>query len=407
MIRKLLIFLAAQLLVSAGFAQQPLSEEQLFQSGSDHLTDRFSAAVAEGDYAEAEQCCLELIRLYDALGEGLRKKYERLPAGHYYNLACCRALQGKRRAAVKSFVQACELGFDDYAQVKNDADLDNIRADGTFRRHHEAMRATSDYLHILRTAADYVPEQFTDTLFRWRYAAPNDRNLVRVRTRFNLDSVAGAGDELSKIRRILTFVHDRIRHDGQRENPTTMNAVSFDEACRDGSRGLNCRGLATVLNEFYLAMGFRSRMVTCMPRVYIDDCHVISTVYSVTLDKWLYVDPTQNAWVMDEHGTMLSIGEVRERLRDGRPLQLNEEANWNNVRKADIRDYLYRYMAKNLYCIYCSDRSEFDLETPAEGKIYPKYAALCPADFTPDYPHSRFHCTTADAGWFWQSPYGD
>ena len=32
------------------------------------------------------------------------------------------------------------------------------------------------------------------------------------------------------------------------------------------------------------------------------------------MQKWLYIDPTMDAWVTDENGTMLSIAEVRERL---------------------------------------------------------------------------------------------
>ena len=63
-------------------------------------------------------------------------------------------------------------------------------------------------------------------------------------------------------------------------------------------------------------------------------------VYSNTLDKWIWVDPTNNAWVMDENGIMLSVQEVRERLRDGRPVTLNEEANWNNQQKITKEYYL-------------------------------------------------------------------
>lgn len=32
----------------------------------------------------------------------------------------------------------------------------------------------------------------------------------------------------------------------------------------------------------------------------------------------IWVDPTNNAWVTDENGTMLSVQEVRQRLRDSR-----------------------------------------------------------------------------------------
>lgn len=90
----------------------------------------------------------------------------------------------------------------------------------------------------------------------------------------------------------------RVRQYG---NPAGgANAINYAEACKDGSRGLNCRGLATVLNECYLSLGIPSRVITCMPRIYINDCHVINAVYSSTLGKWLWIDPTNNAWVTDE-----------------------------------------------------------------------------------------------------------
>lgn len=58
--------------------------------------------------------------------------------------------------------------------------------------------------------------------------------------------------------------------------------------------------MAQMLNECYLAMGFKSRFITCMPKVMINDCHVINAVYSNTLNKWLWMDPTFNAYVTDE-----------------------------------------------------------------------------------------------------------
>ena len=70
-----------------------------------------------------------------------------------------------------------------------------------------------------------------------------------------------------------------------------------------------------VLNEMYLAMGFKSRYVTCMPSDPNDnDCHVINIVYSETLNKWLWVDPSFGIYVTDENNNMLGIAETRERL---------------------------------------------------------------------------------------------
>lgn len=58
------------------------------------------------------------------------------------------------------------------------------------------------------------------------------------------------------------------------------------ELCRREGRGINCRMMAQLLNECYLAMGFRSRFVTCMPRVMVYDCHVINAVCAESLSKW-------------------------------------------------------------------------------------------------------------------------
>ena len=227
-----------------------------------------------------------------------------------------------------------------------------------------------------------------------------------IRQYFKLDSVAGAGNELSKIKNLLDFVHNTIRHDGSNSNPSSMNAIALYEACKDGSRGLNCRGLATVLKECYLAMGFRARLVTCMPKKYINDCHVINAVYSNTLDKWLWVDPTHSAMVYDEDGNPLSIQEVREYLRKDIPLVLNEDANWNNRSKTTAESYLYGYMAKNLYYLQCELNSCFDAETRKKGKPRSLSVSLCPDGYVPDAPkYSLSKYTVNDDAWFWQSPY--
>jgi hypothetical protein len=58
------------------------------------------------------------------------------------------------------------------------------------------------------------------------------------------------------------------------------------------SKGVNCRHLTIALNEMYLSMGILSRYVTCLPKDENDqDCHVINSVYSTQLQKWLWIDP--------------------------------------------------------------------------------------------------------------------
>ena len=69
----------------------------------------------------------------------------------------------------------------------------------------------------------------------------------------------------------MHWVHNAVRHDGSSRNPTSRNAIDLIEVCRKENRGINCRMMAQVLNECYLAMGFKSRFVTCMPRKMVND----------------------------------------------------------------------------------------------------------------------------------------
>jgi len=160
--------------------------------------------------------------------------------------------------------------------------------------------------------------------------------------------------------------------------------------------------IAQILNECYLAMGFKSRYVTCLPKKYIDDCHVINLVYSNTLDKWIWIDPTFNTYVMDENGTLLSIAEVRERLISGAPLQINEDANWNNKKKETKEHYLDFYMTKNLYCMECVLHSGYNTETQIEGKPSPPTIILYPSS-APEIKDKQ-KGVTDNAEYFWQSP---
>jgi len=219
------------------------------------------------------------------------------------------------------------------------------------------------YLDILKKAKKYN-ERDTTKIPRFVYQDSSNEHLVALRSKFNLDSIAGKGNEVSKIIHLMHWVHDIIPHDGNHMNPDDMNAIDMIRVCKRDNRGLNCRGLAIALNECYLSMGFKSRYVTCMPKDSVfRDCHVVNMVYSNDLQKWVWMDPTQDAYVMDEKGELLGLKEVRERLISGKPLILNPDANWNKRVSAIREYYLCKYMAKNLYRLETPVRSEYNYET--------------------------------------------
>ena len=235
------------------------------------------------------------------------------------------------------------------------------------------------YLDKLKIAKDYKYELDVQVP-TFTYQDASNPNLVALREGFNLDSIAGTGNEVSQILNLLHWIHDLIPHNGNMNNPTVKNAMSLISLCQTEGRGLNCRGLSTVLNECYLAMGFKARFVTCMPKEKdFQDCHVINMVYSNDLKKWIWVDPTHDAYILDEKGELLGFQEVRERLINGKMLILNPDANWNNKSSTLKENYLYNYMAKNLYRFSSPLHSQYNLETRESGKLI-EYVELIPLD---------------------------
>ncbi len=270
------------------------------------------------------------------------------------------------------------------------------------------------YLEKLKLGKHYQKETEIEVP-TFTYQDVSDPNLIALRKGFNLDSIAGSGNEISQILNLMHWIHDLVPHDGNRNNPAVKNALSMINICQSENRGLNCRGLAIVLNECYLAMGFKSRFVTCMPKDSIfQDCHVINTVYSNDLQKWIWVDPTHDAYVMDEKGELLGLGEVREKLINGEMVILNPDANWNNTHSTLKENYLMNYMAKNLYRFSCVLHSKYDIETSQKGKQL-EYVELIPSNGlnqTPKISEEKYEQSgvtfktykTNDPNIFWAKP---
>lgn len=402
------------LLVSAAVQGQtptPADFEKYVQQQRKSFTQLYEKRDA-GGYTRLMQ---EWLQQYGQLPDSTRKQFQPALINMYYNLSCTYALLGQKAHALDFLQRSIEAGNNNYAHMQQDTDLDGLRKDPKFITLLEPLRATGDFLYILRRGAAYNPKDLRP-LPAFTYQSSTDSNLTALRTGFNLDSIAGKGSEVSKVLNLLHWVHELIPHDGQHNNPPVRNAMAMIGVCKAEKRGLNCRGLSTVLNECYLAMGFKSRLVTCLPKDSLgtdSDCHVINVVYIPSLKKWIWTDPTQDAYVMNEKGELLDIREVRERLINGKPLILNPTANWNHQESAVKEQYLYQYMAKNLYMLQCPVNSEYNMEYAAPGKTI-QYIQLMPLDYFKQSPAVRTSTTkggttytfynTNNPDAFWQLP---
>jgi hypothetical protein len=319
---------------------------------------------------------------YEKLSIEEKKQFKNFYINSVYNLCCTYSLIKDKENALKYLEESLILGYSDYGHLKADTDLDNIRNEEKYKILTEPLRKAGDYLSILKKAGEYNIAE-NGELPKFTYQSADNQNLIELNKAFKLDSIAGKGNEVSKIINLMHWIHNLVPHDGNHENPVVKNAMSMLSVCKKDKRGLNCRGLATVLNECYLSIGIKSRFITCIPKdsLGIDpDCHVINMVYSKQVKKWLWIDPTHDAYVMNEKGELLSIEEVRERLVNDKQLILNPDANWNHLNSATKEDYLENYMAKNLYILECPLNSEYDLETRLENKEI-NYLRLIPLEY--------------------------
>lgn len=256
-------------------------------------------------------------------------------------------------------------------------------------------------LQILKESAPY--SKYTgDENLTVHYAAPTDSMLIRSREYFNLDSIAGNGDDISKIKNLLYWIHDLVRHDGSSAWPDCkFNLIDLYNVCREQNRGLNCRFMAIMLTEALLAEEIPARYLTCQSKDYANDsdCHVITVAWSDSFGKWVWVDPTFAAYVTDENGLMLHPGEVRYRLQSDLPIILNEDANWNHQQSQTKDYYLDQYMAKNLYVISSNLLQQSE---PEGATSHPtgKVCALVPTDFE----FNNAHYVISDENLFWAAP---
>jgi hypothetical protein len=397
------LFFSSQLLIAQTTPSEKI-DAFIEQKGND-----FEVAYEKKDVKAYNALLSEYLILHENLNADQKRERSYELSNIYYNLTCIYSLLGNKSSAINCFKKSIEAGYNNYGHVQLDTDLDNIRKEKEFQELNKKLKLTGDYLSILKRASKYNLSD-NRSLPEFSYQLSDNPNLVALRKGFNLDSIAGQGNDVLKILNLMHWVHNLVPHDGNHGNPEVKNALSMINVCKKDNRGLNCRGLALVLNECYLAMGIKSRIVTCYPKdiLKIDpDCHVINSVYSESLKKWLWIDPTFNAYVINEKGEMLSIEEVRERLISDKTLILNPDANWNNQSTQTKENYLENYMAKNLYMLECPATSEYDMETHREGKTI-SYIKLLPLDYDnqkPDKEESEGKITvykTNNPNVFWE-----
>lgn len=385
------VFISFLFLVPSLYSQHKEDDFRLYLSVANAKVDE---GFEKKDYESVVNLLTEIKKAYLSLAEAEQKGYPGLLQDVCYNMACGYALQNKADEAIANFRQAIDNGYINYSHAIQDDDLATLRDNEEFKKLLATIREKGDYTFILKKAGPYSKMPV------FTYEKASSPELIRIREYFNLDSIAGSGTDVSKILNVMTWVHNTIRHNGghmpQVERRSAIELYEYDKI---NKKGMNCRALAIFLNECYLAMGIKSRYMTCLPKNEDDpDCHVINSVYSQSLGKWIWIDPSFNAYLKDENGNLLSIPEVRRRIINDQPIYMNEDANWNNETPYTKEMYIDGYMAKNLYWFQCTVASKCNADMDRE---YNTFVALLPSGYSKKYIDSLTYYVYDD-GYFWE-----
>lgn len=376
-------FAFAALLLSAAntFAQN--KPQPAFTPYAQKQSDLMQKAYEKHDPEGNRKIVEEFVSKYSALSADDKVYFGGNVIGAYYNLSCNYALANNKPKALQYLDSAINRGYFNYQNLSNDTDFASFKNDPEFKNRVNKIRSIGDYMYILQRAGKYDNLQ-SRQIPTFTYQPASDARLVALRKKFNLDSIAGNGADSTKMLNLLHWVHNTVNHDGQHESGIkNINADEIIGVAKAKNVGVSCGELATVLQDCYLAMGYKARKVYCFPKDSLNrdfDSHVINVVYLPAKQKWIWMDPTNNAFVRDSSGQMLSIEEVREHLVNNKPLQLNTGANWNNRQPVTKENYLYSYMAKNLYMLYSPLKSEYDYQTPGKNTAV-DYVILLPAEY--------------------------
>lgn len=206
-----------------------------------------------------------------------------------------------------------------------------------------------------------------------------DENFAVLKSKYELEAIAGTGDDLSKALNLLFWLCEHTDHFGSYDNHVPMNALDLLEYAYDQGekRGLNCLNLSYILTDCLLSIGLPAITVGIYPlSPYDADNHVVTHVYIAALDKWIMLDPTYNAYFKDADGNILNVVELRSLLADGKDVFLNDEISYNGERPNTVEVQYYQwYMAKNLFYFNTSEISGFGRDNDG------RYLLVCPVGF--------------------------
>ena len=193
----------------------------------------------------------------------------------------------------------------------------------------------------------------------------NKNNLVES---YKLFEVAGDGDDYSKIVNLLNWESKHILHNGDYDGHIRNTAFDLFKYSFDTANGINCRSLSLALLECLLGVKIKTRVIYMFPYSPYDfDNHVVCEAWVEELQKWIMIDPTYNAIVLNTFDEPLNIMEIRDALANMEKLHFAKGLNYNGNTVEE--DEVFEYYAKDMFRFTIRDIQGLDSQNRSDVHI--------------------------------------
>ena len=119
--------------------------------------------------------------------------------------------------------------------------------------------------------------------------------------------------DFENMMRLMIWVHNALIPDGVVIPIVPLNSLNILEKTKTDRIKSNCWMFSVVLNEIFLSLGYRSRLVRCMPfDLRFNDCHCVVQAYVEQCQKWVTFDPAFGTYYCNEQKIPLNLKEIRE-----------------------------------------------------------------------------------------------
>ena len=193
--------------------------------------------------------------------------------------------------------------------------------------------------------------------------------LDRLLEKYPLKQIAGEGTDYEKAYAIMEWIYDHLVHQPDYCNSEDDNAITLLDRLMEG-KPINCRAVAIIMTECFLALGIKSRVVWLLSaNPYDMDCHVVPIAIHKGLKKWIMFDATVHTTVMNKDGEPLSLLETRDYLARGEELTFSEKLRYvrGACPYATQKKMFEKYLSKNLFMMKTYKINCFGFEK-AEGQ---------------------------------------